>query len=133
MDVGKLLSEGPQGKWYGIPNSKARVQIRVPTPAERRKILDRATRKFRRRGQQEEVVNSELVNELLLKISIIDWEGIEQNGEPLPCSDENRVLLDDCWTEFSSLWNDVLGVATEVAQAEEEEETKNSPTGLGST
>ena len=126
MDVGKILSGGPEAKWYTVPGSKAEVQIAKLTPGTRREILKDSMRHRFLSGQRIEWTDWEQANDLFLEKSVVAWRGIEHEGAEYPCTPENKKALNANWTEFNELWNEIAGTTGARDKAREEAERGNS-------
>lgn len=110
MDIGKFTSEQEDSAWYKMPGTdEVKVKIKRLSPAEQRKIIKASTSRKFKRGQAIERVDEEALNAMYLDAMVVDWSGIERDGSPLECTTENKRLLDDRWTDFTLMWNGVLG------------------------
>ncbi len=126
MDIGKILNGGPEGKWYSVPEAdKVRVKIKNVKPSRRREIVKQCTRKRVIKGQYVTELNDDRLADILLKECVVEWEGIEHEGEPFPCNDDNKRILDENWPQFNSLWNVVIGELNSMDTAFEENELGN--------
>ncbi len=126
MDVGEILNGGPKAEWFKVPGSEAQIQITKLNPGQRREIGRKATRTRFVANQRIEWQATEEANRLLLDASVVGWKGIERNGEDFPCTPENKVALDNCWAEFSELWNAIAASNRAREMAREEAERGNS-------
>lgn len=126
MDIGNILNGGPEPEWYTVPGTEVQVQIRNPKPSRRREIVRQATRTKMSRGQRAEILDNDKLNLLLLDECVRNWKNIEQNGEELECTTENKRLLDENWDKFNALWNAVVGSLGVMEDALEEAERGNS-------
>lgn len=133
MDVGEILNGGPEPEWYKVPGSEAQIKIAKLNPGERRAIGRKAMRSRFVANHRIEWQDNEQANILLLDASVVDWKGIEQNGEKLPCTLDNKVALDNCWEEFTVLWNTVAARIEAKEKINEEAERGNLSTGRSST
>lgn len=134
IDIGQFLNGGPEAKWYRVPGyPKAEVQICNIKPSRRRDILKSCTRQRMRRGVLVTETDDDRLGRLLLEECVVGWKGIEHGGNDFPCNKENKILLDDHWAEFNTLWNAVLGNLTGLDEAMAEAELGNLPTGQTST
>lgn len=125
MDIGNILNGGPEPEWYTVPGTEAKVQIRNPKPSRRREIVRQATRTRMSRGQRVEILDNDKLNLLLLDECVRSWKNIEQDGEELECTMENKRLLDENWDKFNALWNAVVGSLGTMEDALEEAERGN--------
>lgn len=134
LDIGQFLNGGPDAKWYRVPGfPKAEVQIRNIKPSRRRQILKECTRQKMRRGTLITETDDDRLGRLLLEECVVDWRGIEYGDKEFLCNTENKILLDDHWAEFNTLWNAVLGNLTGLDEAMAEAELGNLSTGQTST
>jgi len=123
MDVSRLIQEDTVGKWYTVPGSDVEVKIRRLKPKEidamRRR--SRARRFDGRRGELD--VDADKLSRLMLCEMVTEWKNISMGEEPLPCTNEEKVLLDKNWMAFRQLWNSVWleGESDEAAREEEEQ------------
>lgn len=126
MNITRILTGDDPGTWYPIDGfGSARVKIRKLKPKETSDIRQQATRERMRGGRVEEKVNSEALNDALLDRCIIEWDGIEDDNGPIECNFENKKKLDDNWSEFSELWNNVFANGTTNVEDIEEGTVKN--------
>lgn len=134
LDIGKFLNGNPEAKWYHVPGfPNAEIQIRNIKPARRREILKACTRQRMRRGSMITETDDDRLGRLLLEECVIDWKGIEYGDDEFLCNKENKILLDDNWAEFNTLWNAVLGNLTGLDEAMAEAELGNLSSGQTST
>ncbi|KKL91581.1 hypothetical protein LCGC14_1893240, partial [marine sediment metagenome] len=84
-----------------------------------------ATRTRMSRGQRVEILDNDKLNLLLLDECVRSWKNIEQDGEELECTMENKRLLDENWDKFNALWNAVVGSLGTMEDALEEAERGN--------
>lgn len=134
VDIGQFLNGELEAKWYNIPgSSKARVQIRLLKPKRTRELTRICTQKGTRSGRARPYFDEDRYMDLLLDEAVVSWEAIEKDGEPLPVTRENKLLVDGVWPAFNTLWMTVLGVQSRVDEAYEEALQKNSPSGDDST
>jgi len=101
-----------------------RVKLRYVSPqqfAHWRKI---ASRRRLRGGRIFEELDESKLDEILSDEVILDWEGITENGQPFPCTPENKRLLMQHWTEFALWVNEQCMRLEAFVQAEQEEEQK---------
>lgn len=130
LDITQFLNGGPEAKWYRVPGyPNAEIQIQNIRPTRRRDILKSCTRSKMRRGVLLQETDDDKLGRLLLAECVVGWRGIEQGTEDFPCTPENKILLDDNWAEFNTLWNAVLGNLTGLDEAMAEAEMGNLPTG----
>ncbi len=123
MDVSKLIREETVAEWYTVPGSNAEVLIRCLKPKEL-DILRRRARHRKFDGRRRELdVDTDKFSRLVLCEMVREWKNISMGEEPLPCTNEEKVLLDKNWDAFRKLWNSVWleGSNAEVEELEEEQ------------
>lgn len=120
MDVTNLFKQKKEREvdWHTIPGSNARLQLMHLLPEDLDKIA--ARRDVNQKGR----LHYKKYREAVMKEAIKGWEGIEMDGQPLPCSDENKLALDGCWGQFRGTWVQHSGF---VAQGEDEEADEELP------
>lgn len=125
MDISKL--NGSEGTWYDIPkwDDGARIRIVRPTPGVVEEMVRRVTTKTYKRGQVYEEQNNELFARLFCDASILGWENIEENGEPMLVTLENKLRLLRDYHVVQAIWQDVVGREVDVREAIREAEIKN--------
>ena len=71
-------------------------KIRHITIEKNREVVKRHTRKVpnRRTHTQDSVTDYEAVGDELLDYVLVDWSGVVSDGTPLPCTTDNKLLLD---------------------------------------
>lgn len=109
MDLSSLKNGKSEGTWYPIPgDQEARIKIRRVSPGRLNEINNLCTAKKFRRGNMYEETDDAMAARLLMDDSIVDWEGITDNGQSLEVNTENKVRLCNEWTEVAVLWNAVI-------------------------
>jgi hypothetical protein len=84
--------------WFDHPDDdEARILMRETTNEEVTEI-QRKTTKIRRefrRGQrfEYEEIDDDKRSEMMWSKAIVDWQGLYNGEEPIPCTDENKLLL----------------------------------------
>ncbi len=68
-----------------------RVTLLSTFSAEWKKAQQQLSRKYKLKGKKHQASPDELLQSRVHMVGsvIADWEGFEENGEPLPCNDEN--------------------------------------------
>jgi len=118
--------------WFDHPqDDEARICLRVASALDLEKIRKQTVKKRveYKRGQRFEVdhVDEELQTELTWKLCIIDWEGLyDHEDNPIPCTDENKVLLIRNSPQFSKWVVDCLDLLNEDNVERSESAEKNS-------
>lgn len=129
MDVTKLLKGEPETHWYYVAvageDSQATVQIRTPSPKKIREIGKvSGSTKLTREITEEDLENKAFQDELA-DYMVIEWDKIISEGEPLPCTRENKSALMDNWLEFFTLILDVVNCSTTNARKARKADEKN--------
>jgi len=133
MDV-KDIFDSEDGDWYKIPDSNVRIKIKLLRP-KRISELTKMCRKNELSGGMDvkEVLDSDKLSNYILDESVIDWENITKDGEPLPVNTKNKIFLDENWREFNLLWNTVYTSAEKAKAFKDEELEGNSSSGPSSS
>ena len=129
MDISTFVDGEPVARWHTIPGTEVRVQIRIMKPRRRREMLRQCTRRRRRGGMAVDEVDNDRLLRMMLEYCVVDWKGIERNGQALPVTPENKRLLDDNWSEFAMLWNGVIGEEVALGDELDEEAAENLGSG----
>jgi len=125
MDISTYLNGSEIAVWHRIPGTNVEVKVRLLKPGKMRDVLARS-KKMRYNGRRsEEYTDQAELNRIILDEVVVDWKNIERDGSPLPCTAENKRLLDDNWPAFSTAWNSAWAAMSEDAREEKEEEVKN--------
>lgn len=117
--------------WFDHPqDDEARICLRVASALDLEEIRKKTVKKRveYKRGQRFEVdhIDEELQTELTWKLCIIDWEGLyDYEDKPIPCTDENKVLLIRNSPQFSKWVVDCLDLLNEDNVQQSESAEKN--------
>jgi hypothetical protein len=79
----------------------------------------------RRSHSKEEIFDAINFGELLGVEAIADWTGLESEGKPFPCTDENKRLLMRTWTDFAKFVSDTCTDLETLNEAEQASVRKN--------
>ena len=132
MDIGKVLAR--EGEWHTIDGyENVEVLIRASTPKNMRDLVKRFSKKIRVKGTVTEDYDWDQINYALVQDTVMDWKGIEQDGQPLPVSQESKRMLFDSWPAFNALCNAVWDTAKTTEAAEREADLGNLSTGQTSS
>lgn len=66
--------------------------LRHLTTQKHRAFMKRHTRGTRRTG--EEKVNGDALTDDILKWVLVNWTGVVDRGQPVPCTDDYKLMLD---------------------------------------
>ncbi|MCF6180062.1 MAG: hypothetical protein L3J63_11840, partial [Geopsychrobacter sp.] len=81
-----------------------RVKCRYLTSTQLDEIKQQSTEtEMRGAGQSISTRNEEKFRSLLGRAVVIDWEGLENDGQPYPCTPENIDYLMEEYAEFRML------------------------------
>jgi hypothetical protein len=69
--------------------------------------------------------NEEKYRKLLVDAVVVDWEGFEEDGQPWPCTPENRAWLMEVSTDFRVMVNDTPMQLEKMLAVEREQAEKN--------
>jgi hypothetical protein len=126
MNVGAYLAGAEIATWHPIPGTNAEVKIRLLRPKRLRELQAQSRKKVYAGRRSEETSDSTLLHQFMLEELVADWKNVEQtDGTPLPCTPENKRLLDDNWPAFNRLWNAVWLEQMEAETDASEEGRKN--------
>lgn len=125
-DGGKNLNPGV---WFDLKDG-ARVCVRTCAGDDLRSIEAKTVmKKTEYRGGQRyeyEQVNPDLRNELLWDFVIVDWSGmVDAEGEAIPCTKENKILLMGKSIRFAGYVADCLDKLSTDRELLERESEKN--------
>lgn len=90
MDFKKAAEEEQKARWYTIPDTNARVQIRRPKPS----VKDRLEKECSK--GRFNIVDAYKLGKKLLDYCVVDWENIESDGQSVEVTTENKYVLDGC-------------------------------------
>lgn len=108
---------------YWIEVEDARVEVRPLSASEIMEIERKHTKRRFRQGQWIEERNDRKFAEEVWCRTVLNWENIfDEDGNPLPCTDENKKLVRDLNPEFAL---EVLERAREAGRVAQEAEEKN--------
>lgn len=125
MDVGKIIKDVDEGRWHKIPDTAVEILIKRLKPKEVRRLRKESIQWEHDGRRQVKELNETKLEENLLDAVVLDWKNITMEGQPLECNRANKLILNDNWTEFSVLWNDVVGNAGRQDEERQGEEVKN--------
>ena len=109
MDITKIVQEDDAGDWFPLEQAeKVKIKIRKLKPKDLKFMRKQAMQRKFTNGHIGQTFDNESFGNMILDKSVVDWEGIEMDGKPLPCTKENKELLNDNWAAFSGLWNKVV-------------------------
>ena len=91
MDISKLKQDeslAADGVWVEMED--ARFKIRSTDSKTYRKAMTKIAKRNQTRLRKDPEAIHEATIEGLADGILIDWQGIEENGQPLPCNDANK-------------------------------------------
>jgi len=126
-DVKKLFGTDSKKEQEGVVHEmgdglKIKIaRIGNPNYQKRFQVLSKPHRRALRRGTLSDEVAEKLLVKCLAETIVLDWEGLEEQGKPIPYSTENAIRI---LTDYPELRNYVNDIANELEgyQAEEDEE-----------
>lgn len=80
------------GVWIDFEDD-ARVKIAANGNPAHQRALAKHAKKFGNRLKRDPLAGRELAAEAMADAIVLDWEGFTENGEPLPCTRENKIKL----------------------------------------
>ena len=130
MEVAHLLNGADEGTWHILPSCKdkenpVRIKIRALKPYRRRELLEESQKVNLEGKIPIKELDFKKYYDLQRSECILDWENILKNGKPLPCTEENKKLLDDNWNEFNTFWNRLTVDSAELQALLLENDQKN--------
>lgn len=138
MDVAKTrldLKAANEGVWFKVDKTTKFLIARLPNDAFQNKFERLAGRKQTAvaRNQLDKAESNAIVGEACVGTVLLDWEGLEENGQKLPFTPENakRLMTDPAHPEFQEI---IIGFAQEKAAFREElieEDIKKSVSSSG--
>jgi len=124
MDVAKLKKLTERGYAWLEFTDGVQVKLRYVSPQQFAHWRKVASRRRLRGGRIFEELDEGKLDEILCDEVILDWRGITEDGQPFPCTRENKRLLMQHWTEFALWVNEQCMRLEAFTQAKEEEEQK---------
>lgn len=106
------LADG--GVWVEFED--ARFKIRSTDSPTYRRILAALVKQKGTRVQKDAEALLDVSIEGLAKAVVIDWENVEENGQPLPCTLENKLKV----LEIEPIRNFIAGEAQDLANFQQE-------------
>ncbi len=123
MEISSELAEVAEGKWYDMPGSDARFKVKDLSP-DRLKVFRRQCARPRS-IEHPDGIDGDLLAQLLLKECMVEWDGMEMDGQPYPRTEENRQYLFDKWPKFYRFWLQLYTSIVTDGQAQQESELGN--------
>lgn len=136
FDVGKIVEQEEFSAWVSfIEGIKVKIKHipREELLALRKKAVQ--TGFDRRTHQKTEEYDAVAGGVTLGQAAIQDWDGLQVNGKPFPCTPENIGILMRKWADFARFVDETCTDLVALMDAEKETERKNfgSTSGLGSS
>ncbi|MCH7560402.1 MAG: hypothetical protein IIC67_03370 [Thaumarchaeota archaeon] len=104
MDIKQILNGADTGKWEEIDNSGVDALWRALKPKE----YDLFRKQSERKTRQGVVTDHEKLAKLCLDAMIMDWRGLDNNGQSYECTSEHKIELDENWMPFRLFWSSKL-------------------------
>lgn len=127
MDVKNLLNGNDEGEWCSVLGTDdVEIKIRRLKPKEFDSI--RKASQSRRKGYRARLRQDDLDDKMMIKCldeMVLEWKGLASDGQPWPCTKENKILLDGNWMPFRQLWQDILLESMDEEAEDAEELVKN--------
>ena len=121
MDIRKMYDLNTTARWRPIGNGTVRVKVQPWTNKRTRVAHERFQRKYgkllRRNRLSDEVTHRELAK-IVAETVLLDWEGVESDGEPVPFSPETAQSLLD---ELEPLTMEIMEVSIDLGNERVEE------------
>lgn len=76
------------------------LEMRYISPEEMAHLRKQATKILQQGYRATEEVDDQKFQRLLADAAVIGWTGLEDDGEPFPCTGENRAFLMAKWSDF---------------------------------
>jgi len=132
MDIKKAFATDKEkeknGVWLDVgPNCKTLI-ARVGNPNYLRefKRLTKVHTQSIRRGIMEEEVADAILIKVMAKTILLDWEGMEEDGEPIPYSVDAAIRLLTMYKDFRDLISEISNTMDAYKVEVEEDSEKNS-------
>jgi len=102
-----------EGVWQDMGDGlKMRIaRIGNPNYQKRFQALSKPHRRALRRGTLSDEIAEQLLIKCLAETIVLDWEGVEENGETIPYSVDNAIRI---LTDYPDLRNYVNDIANEM-------------------
>lgn len=123
-DVKKLFgtdkTKEQEGVWHDLGDDLRMKIARIGNPnyQKRFQALSKPHRRAIRRGTLSDDVAEKLMIQCLAETIVLDWEGLEENGEPVPYSMDEAIRI---LTDYPELRNYINDIANELEGYQEEE------------
>ncbi len=120
--VYRVTDEATSGKWFDVGDG-ARLKIAKVGNERHESVLKRLRRPFKNMRTIPEDTQTELSTKALSEAVLLDWEGVDENGEPVECTPDKRYRYLMDFPDFREL---VVGIALNVHNfTDEETDEKN--------
>ena len=116
-----------EGIWQDIGDGVSLLIARIGNPQYQKEFqkIAKPHRRALRRGTLSDEVAEKLLIKAMAKNILLDWKGLEEDGEPIPYSYENAVRI---LTEYKDLRDYVSDMANEIDafKLEDDEEAEKN-------
>lgn len=134
MDIGRFrtdLDREVEGVWVDIGKGAKLKIARIGNP-KYKEVFSEQAKPYRRQirsGNLSDEVAERILAKSLAETVLLDWEGLEENGEPLPYSKKAALdlLTNPQYKDFRDLVAELGNEAELFHQKEEEEAEGNLP------
>lgn len=134
MDIAKRFGTNPQleqeGVWVDLGDG-ARVRIARRDTVRYRETLRKESAPYRqvaRAGLLSDETSNQILVKVLARTVLLDWEGITEDGQPVPYSYENAVRLLTTYRDFLEFVTTASGEAEAFKAESDRADLKNSST-----
>lgn len=127
FDIGKIVEQDEFSAWVPFIEG-IKVKIKHIPREELLALRKKAVQvDFDRRTHQKIEQYDAITGAVILgQAAIQDWEGLQSNGQPFPCTPENIEILMRKWADFARFVDETCTDLVALMEAEMESERKNS-------
>jgi len=102
MDITKVYrvtDEATSGKWFDLGDG-ARIRVAKAGNERHEHVLKRLRKPYRNMRTVPDGVVDEITRRAAAEALLLDWEGIEENGEPQACTLEKKLEYFERFPDF---------------------------------
>lgn len=122
MELQDYFKKLRDGEWVTVPGTDVQIHVVGLDPRQVRRLGIKHFR-FDADGGEEA---AEAMHAATLDACVVGWKNIKMDGKDLPCTSENKRLLDDTWVAFSVCWQKAATRLGALRPEMEAAERKNS-------